>query len=403
MRRTLVAYLTSYGVSLLGNSITAIALPLLVLFTTGSALSAGIVAIAVAVPAAVAGILMGALIDVVNRRTAAIVANVVSGVALALLPIIDMTVGLTLGWFVAVAVLSSIGDVPGITAREAMLPSVAAASGMETSRLIGTREAISAVSLLVGPAIAGFLVAALEPVTVMWFTAGISLLAAVISLGIPARATAVSASEVSELGTAPVEAQPGRSALHGLKVIVRSPVLRSLILLTLALGATLAAVQGIVIPVHFAFQDQAQHVGFVLSALAAGLLVGGVTFASSSEKLSRRTWFGLGVVLVSIGFVVIATLGHVSVLLAGALIVGLGGGCLNSVIGVTFIERTRDAERGRVLGAENALLTLFPGAGIALAALLIEFGSLQVATVALTAMWVVAATAALLSRTVRRI
>jgi hypothetical protein len=47
-------------------------------------------------------------------------------------------------------------------------------------------------------------------------------------------------------------------------------VLRSLILLTLALGVTLAAVQGIVIPVHFAFQDQAQYVGFVLSALAAG-------------------------------------------------------------------------------------------------------------------------------------
>jgi hypothetical protein len=80
---------------------------------------------------------------------------------------------------------------------------------------------------------------------------------------------------------------------------------------------------------------------------------------------------------VTTGFIVIATLGHVSVLLGGAVIVGLGGGCLNSVVGLTFIESTRDAERGRVLGAENALLTLFPGAGIALAAVLIEFASLQ--------------------------
>ena len=58
-------------------------------------------------------------------------------------------------------------------------------------------------------------------------------------------------------------------------------MLRSLILLELALGVTLAAMQGIVIPVHFAFQDQAQYVGFVLSALA---VVGG---AALTEQFVR--------------------------------------------------------------------------------------------------------------------
>lgn len=403
MRLTLFAYLGSYGASLLGNSITAIALPLLVLFTTGSALSAGIVAIAVAVPAAVAGLLMGALVDVIDRRTAAIIANVISGLALALLPVIEATVGLDLGWFILVAVLSSIGDVPGITAREAMLPAVAKAAGVGASQLIGTREAVSAVSLLVGPAIAGFLVAALAPVTVMWVTAAISLLAAAWTLGIPAGATAPIPAEADLLGEETAPAPRGRSALHGAKVIFRSSMLRSLILLELALGVTLAAMQGIVIPVHFAFQDQAQYVGFVLSALAAGLLVGGVSFATLSQKLSRLTWFGLGVVLVTAGFVTIATLGGVALLLVGAAIVGLGAGCLNSVVGLAFVESIRDAERGRVLGAQNAVLTLFPGAGIALAALLIEFGSLQLATVVLASAWVLAAVVSLSSRSVRQL
>jgi len=134
MTRLPILYLSSYGISLLGNSVTAIALPLLVLFTTGSAGDAGLVAIAAAVPSAIAGLLMGSLVDRINRRTAAILSDVISALALALLPIIEATVGLSLGWFIAIAVLNSFGDVPGITAREAMLPAIARAAHMDASR-----------------------------------------------------------------------------------------------------------------------------------------------------------------------------------------------------------------------------------------------------------------------------
>jgi hypothetical protein len=46
------------------------------------------------------------------------------------------------------------------------------------------------------------------------------------------------------------------------------------------------------------------------------------------------------------------------------------------------------------------VLTLFPGAGIALAAVLIELGSLQVTTIVLASMWVFAAAVSLLSGSV---
>ena len=116
------------------------------LLTTGSAGDAGLVAIAAAVPAAFAGLLMGSLVDRINRRTAAVLSDVISALALALLPIIDATVGLSLGWFIAIAVLNSFGDVPGITAREAMLPAIARAARMDASRLIGLRESLGGVS-----------------------------------------------------------------------------------------------------------------------------------------------------------------------------------------------------------------------------------------------------------------
>ncbi len=399
MTRIVLFYLTSFGTSLLGNSITAIALPLLVLFTTGSPLGAGAVAVAAAVPSAVAGLLMGSLIDRVNRRIAAILSDAISAVALLILPLVDLTIGLNLGWFIAVAILNSFGDVPGITAREAMLPSIAQAARMDPARLIGLRESLAGVALLIGPGIAGILVAALEPVTVMWITSGTAALAAVLSLGIPHSASALPAEDEQE---SPARQRAG-SVFHGMRIIFRSPLLRILVLLNVSLAVVLAATQGMVIPVHFAFQDQAQHVGFVLSALAAGLLIGGGLFAALGDRIPRPVWFIVGIVVVAGGFIVIGILGPVWSIFTGAAIVGLGGGSMNAVVGLTFVENIDDAQRGKVLGAQNAVITLVPAAGIGGASVLIEVGSLQMTATVLGGLWIIAATACLLSPRIRRL
>ncbi|MGC2941304.1 MULTISPECIES: MFS transporter [unclassified Brevibacterium] len=398
MTRIVLFYLTSLGTSLLGNSITAIALPLLVLFTTGSPLGAGAVALAAAVPAAVAGLLMGSLMDRINRRSVAILSDVISAVALMILPIIDLTVGLNLGWFIAVAVLNSFGDVPGITAREAMLPAIAQAVTMEPSRLIGLRESLAGVSLLVGPAIAGILVASVEPVTVMWITSGIAATAALLTLIIPSQAsrlprTVQEESASAEFGT----------VFGGLVVIFRTPLLRAVVLLGLALAFVLAAMQSMVIPVHFAFQDEAQYVGFVLSALAAGLLVGGGLFAGWGSTIPRRVWIIVGASVVACGFIIIGILGPVWSVFLGAAIVGLGGGCMNAVVGLAFVENVADAQRGAVLSAQNAIATLIPAAGIGATSILIEIGSLHLATTALLLLWIVAAALTVLSPSIRRL
>ena len=424
MRRIIPSYLASYGISLLGNSITAIALPLLVLFTTGSPLGAGVVAMAAAVPAAVAGLLMGSLADRFDRRAVAILADVISALALLVLPIVHLTVGLELGWFIAAAVLNSFGDVPGITAREAMLPAIARSARVGASRLIGVRESMSGVALLIGPAVAGILVAALQPVTVLWFTAGLAALAALLTLVIPRSATAAVAevataddgartaagevpgvADARSAGTpaASAEAPASTSIFAGLGVILRAPLLRGLVLLQLVLAVVLAATQGMVVPVHFAFRGEPGLVGFVLSALAAGLLVGGGCFAALGHRIPHRRWFLAGLVLVATGVVLIAVLGPTWSVFLGAAVIGLGGGCLNAVTGLAFVENVLDSQRGRVLGAQNALMTLVPAGGIGLASVLIELGGLPLATAVLAGLWILAALAALLSPRLRRL
>ncbi len=62
-RTPVIALLTANIVSLVGNSLTAVALPWFVLQTTGSAAQAGLVGFAQLLPAFVAGILGGSLVD----------------------------------------------------------------------------------------------------------------------------------------------------------------------------------------------------------------------------------------------------------------------------------------------------------------------------------------------------
>lgn len=398
MKRTSFFYFASFVTSLLGNSVTAIALPLLVLFTTGSPLDAGIVAIAAAVPAAIAGLLMGSLIDRINRRTASILSDVISAVALLTLPIVELTIGLSLGWFIAVAILGSFGDVPGMTAREAMLPAIAKAVGSEPSRLIGLREALTGVTVLIGPAVAGVLVAALEPITVLWITSGIAALAVLLTLGIPSGATAHQRDLEEETAH-----QGVRSLLHGMTLLLRSPLLRTMLLLAVTLGVVLAAMQGMVIPVHFAFQNEPQFVGFVLSSLAAGLLVGGGLFAGLANRIPRRVWFISGMATLAVGLGGLAVLGPVWSIFAAAVVAGIGGGAMNAVVGLTFVENVDENQRGRVLGAQNAILTLTPALGIGGGAVLIESGSLHLATTVFVTLWVIVALASLLSPRIRRL
>nr|WP_218680760.1 hypothetical protein [Rhodococcus qingshengii] len=94
-----VTYLASYVLSLLGNSIAGIALPLIVLQTTGSAIGAGAVGAATAIPAVLAGLFMGVVIDRINRRTSSVITDLISAAAIAALPLVDMASGLNVGWF----------------------------------------------------------------------------------------------------------------------------------------------------------------------------------------------------------------------------------------------------------------------------------------------------------------
>ncbi len=390
MKLVPTAYLASYALSLLGNSIAAIALPLIVLQTTGSVLGAGIVAASTAVPAVVAGLVMGVVIDRINRLTSSVVTDLVSAAAIAALPLIDMVTDLDIGWFVLFGVLGSLGDVPGMTAREALLPAIVRHGDVSAERLKGLQEGLGAVTMLVGPAAAGTLMAVFSGPTVLWITAATSCGGALLTLLIPRRVGRIGADHVATTTTS------GWSQLRdGWRTLFRSPFLVAVTGVTLASGFVIAALQGLVLPVYFTTIDRPGLLGLVLSALALGLLVGSGLFALGTQRVSRRTWFVTGTVGAAVGIVVIAALAGAWIVLVGAFVTGLASGLFTPLLGVLAIERIPEHLRGRVIGTQNAMMTAVPPLGIVLAAVFIEYGSLRIAAGVFAAVWVAAAAAAL--------
>ncbi|MFD1859346.1 MFS transporter [Aeromicrobium camelliae] len=242
-----VAYLGSYFLSLLGNAIAAVALPLIVLQTTGSVLGAGAVAAATALPAVVAGVLMGVIIDRIDRRFSSVLTDLISGASIAALPLVDLVTDVNVGWFALFGLIGSLGDVPGMTAREALVPAIVRHGAMEAERLVGLRESTGALAVILGPAAAGGLMAAFDGATVLWVTAATSLAAALATLLLPRSVGTIRREEHG--------AEPGTSwsqLREGWTLLFRtSPFLLTTTAMNTVLVAVLAAMQSLVLPVHF--------------------------------------------------------------------------------------------------------------------------------------------------------
>ncbi len=375
--------------------------PLIVLQITGSALGAGSVAAATAIPAVLAGLFMGVVIDRINRRTSSVITDLISTAAIAALPIVDMVSGLNLGWFILFGVIGSLGDVPGMTAREALLPAIVRHGGISAERLMGVRESLGAVALLVGPAAAGTLMVLFDGATVLWITAATSLLAALITLLIPRHVGAITADDGAGVERS---AGTGWSQLRdGWQVLFKSRFLITVTMVSLVSVLVLAAIQGLILPVYFTQIEQPGLLGFVLTALALGMLVGAGVYAALGTRGPRRAWFVIGLGGTTLGIALIALLASTWVVFAGAFVVGLASGLFGSLMGVLMIERIPEAMRGRIMGTQNAMMTAAPPIGIVLAAVVTEYLSVNAAALVLLAVWGCAFVFSLFARSLRKL
>lgn len=365
-RLSLPLLLIADASSLFGNSAIAIVLPWLVLARTGDPAAAGLVATISALPAIAATLVGGHLIDLIGRRRIAVLADCGSAVSVAALAIVDGVLGLNLGWFVALGVLGALFDVPGMTARQTLIANVSEASGISVERVSGLRQTVFGLSFLAGPAVAGTLLSVLDPIRVVWLTAGCSALAALATWLMPLAGS-----------TSTPAAEADRNPFSGFQLIRRDRGLFAMLLIGAAGTIPVAPLLGVILPAHFQRMGAPALLGVTLSAYAVGTVLGSVLWTAGMSRWRWPTWLVANLLLGG-SFLLIATLNGSWLVAIGMFAAGLGGGLVGPMFTVAMTEKVPDSLRGRVMAVYGGLTMLGAPIGLGLMSVLLVGGSIGI-------------------------
>lgn len=358
-------FLVSTTASALAEAVTAVALPWLVLERTGSAAQAGLVGTVGGLAMVLAGAVGGTIVDRFGRRRASVLADLLSALGVAGLPIVDGLFGLTLPAFVLLAVLGAMFDAPGMAAREALLFEVATASGQPVERITSLREAFAQVSWLAGPALAAAGIALAGAANTLLVTAGAFVLAALATalLRLPAAASA---------GPAESRGSLVAETLAGWRFVLGDPVLRALGLFTVAEYLILAPFTTLLLPAHLRLVGDSAQFGAIVAGFAIGTAAGSLVFGLLARPHHRHAWFTTSVVA-SLGLLWLAALlPPFAVLLPTLVLTGLAGAPIGALLYTLVQERAAEALRARVFAIMAMLSAAASAAGLGVTGLAVE-------------------------------
>jgi len=368
----------------IGNGVASIALPWLTLQLTNDPAAAGIVVAAGAVPTLLVSLLSGVIIDRLGRQRTSVGSDVFSAISAAMIPVFALLGVLTYPLVVVASVIGAAFDPVGVTAREAMLPDVAKHGRLDLERVNGVHEAVWGMAWLIGPGVAGVLIASVGAEASFWAMFAGFVLSAVL------------------VGTACMPTPPPRvhseqhwvhDALDGLRHVLRDPAIRSTTVLSTISFTLLYSVIAVVLPVVYEALDKPRELGVLFMAFSGAGIVGALAYSAAGKRLPRRVTFVAGLFAAAAFTAVFALSPPYWVQIVAMAVGGFLTGPVNPIVNVVFQERTAEEIRGRALSMVFAFTyALFP-VGYVVTGFLIKaygaawtFGAMAV-VMALVAVW----------------
>ncbi|HEV2755430.1 MAG TPA: MFS transporter [Actinomycetota bacterium] len=345
-RLPLGALLAAEGVSVAGNQMALVAIPLFILQTTGSASRTGVTMFFTFLPTVLAGLFGGALVDRLGFRRTSITADLASALAVAAIPLLHRTIGIEFWQVIILVFLGALLDAPGNTARSAILPDLVEEAGLSIDRGTALFNAVDRIATLAGPPVAGILIAVTGVADVLWADALTFVFSAVVvGVAIP-RAARRPPAETSYL----TDLREGYSFVRG------DVTLMSIIALVATMNALDSGLAFVALPVFVErVLDSPPTLGLILGVTGAGAAGGSLAFAAWGDHLPRRWTLVVCFVIVSSFFLGIGAFPPLPVILVHGAIAGAAAGPLNGILGAVLYQRIPEHMRGRALGIVRAL------------------------------------------------
>lgn len=210
------------------------------------------------------------------------------------------------------------------------------------------------------------------------------------------------ATEGGEAAPKGIVAAARTSLVDGVRVLFKDDaLLRTSLLLTFGIIMVMASFQGLVLPVHFTEQGDPAGLGYVLSAMSAGLLIGSLGYTALAPHLSKRSWYVVSLVGMTLGVAVLGLLPPYPVMLAAALFLGVNAGPASALLGFFAFDRIPADKRGSALGTQNALVLVVAPVAVFLVSVVVEASGVATGALILTACWFIVTVWALFAKSMR--
>ena len=372
--RDFLTLLIGQGISAVGDAVSFTALPLLVLILTGSGLAMGIVGVLESIPNLLFGMVAGVFSDRWDRRRMMLFADIGRAILTALIPL-SVVVGAPTLWVVfLVAAPMSILRSLFLAAYTASLPNLVGRA--QLGRANSILEAIYSFGFILGPGLAGILVATIGAAETIAIDA-LSYAASSVALFFIRR---------------PLTAKRDHPPLDlvaemrvGIAYVASHRVLRDAIAFW-GLVSVLSA--GLVPAVAYYVVEEQGHeasvLGLILSAYGLGAFLGAILTARLRLRRAGGLMLG-GNVVRGLALVVIFAVGSVGAMVGAALVAGI----VDSVVLITYITlraaESTDEVIGRVGGTARTISLGLQPLGFIAAGLLIDAigGGVTLATIGL--------------------
>ncbi len=361
-RIALAILVVAATISQIGSAFTLIAVPWFVLQTTGSAAKTGLTGVFAALPYIIAGIFGGALVDRLGFKRTSVIADITSGVTIALIPLLYHTTGLAFWQLLALTFLASLWNSPGGSARQSLVPELAMLAQTSLERANSIVQSVPRFATLFGPPIAGVLIAVMGAGNVIWLDAATFAISAVLigafvpPLALPAR-------------TAPTHFFADLT--EGWRFITREPLMRAMTTV-FAIGNFFDAPLSLLVAVYANRRyGSAVPLGFIFAALGAGAVIGSLGYGAIGHRVPRRAIMVLYLFPVATMYMIFALAPPLPVILVAIFLDGIAVGPVNPMSATVSQERVPVELRGRVQGLTIALAWVAIPVGRGLAGLLI--------------------------------
>ncbi|MFF5174566.1 MFS transporter [Micromonospora sp. NPDC000089] len=380
-RRELYTLVGADLISNVGTRISVVAIPWLVLETTGSPTKMGLVAAAETLPYLLSSALATPWADRFGVRRTSVVADAGSAAVVALVALAPW-----LGFGALVALVAVAGGLRGIGDRvkHVLFRPAAQRAGVSLIRLTSAYDGLSRGVTLFGAVLGGLLID--------WV--GVTR-----AIGIDAATFAVCALLVGVLVHPPAVTEPApresylRALRGGFGYLRTDRTLLTMLVVVSVLNMVANASVAVYIPLWVAevFGDPAGF-GLVLGVFSGGALLGNLIFTLAGPRLPRRLTFAVGVAASGTPrLLALALSDNLAVVLGVTFLSGVAIAAVNPLLGAALYERVPEALQTRVLGIAGSVAFL----GLPVGALL---GGWSVAALGLApALWAMSALCLLLT------